>query len=98
MPMPSRASARGSEPTMPTVRIDESQGNPMPEPVNSTASATQLQELLGRALPGALPTSIDRLVRQAHWQQVRAGRLLLKQEELLPFTAIVEGLVAFRRT
>jgi CRP-like cAMP-binding protein len=70
----------------------------MPEPPTSATSATQLQELLGNALPGALPSSIERLVRQAHWTQVRAGRLLLKQEELIPFSAIVEGLVAFRRT
>ena len=69
--------------------------------VQSAAGPDQhdrLRELLVRALPNAAPETIETLAGTARLSAVGPGDVVFRQGETLPFTLVIRGYGAFRRT
>lgn len=58
----------------------------------------RLPELLARALPNAAPETIETLARTARLRAVGPGDAVIRQGEPLPFTLVIHGYAAIRRT
>lgn len=58
----------------------------------------RVAELLREALPAAAPESIERLADTAPVATVAPGELIFRQGETIPFTLVIQGHGAFRRT
>jgi len=58
----------------------------------------RLRELLARALPDAATETIETLVETARLRAVRSGDAIIRQGETLPFTLVIHGYAAIRRT
>jgi CRP/FNR family cyclic AMP-dependent transcriptional regulator len=58
----------------------------------------RIQELLVQALPNAAPETIETLVETAQLRAVDPGDVVFRQGETIPFTLVIRGYGAFRRT
>ena len=58
----------------------------------------EIADLVGRALPGAMPETREELVRTAHVRSVEPNDLVWRQGETTQLTQIIRGYGAFRRT
>ena len=61
-------------------------------------AAGRLGSLLARALPDAAPRTIETLARNARLHAVHPGDVVIRQGETLPFTLVIHGYGAIRRT
>lgn len=58
----------------------------------------RLRELLVQALPNAAPATIETFARTAQLRAVDPGDVVYRQGETIPFTLVIRGYGAFRRT
>jgi CRP/FNR family cyclic AMP-dependent transcriptional regulator len=58
----------------------------------------QVSELLVRALPNAAPETIETLAGTARLRAAAPGDVVIRQGETIPFTLVIRGYGAFRRT
>jgi CRP/FNR family transcriptional regulator, cyclic AMP receptor protein len=58
----------------------------------------RLRELLVRALPDVTTETIETLVETARLRSVGSGDVVIRQGETLPFTLVIQGYAAIRRT
>jgi CRP/FNR family cyclic AMP-dependent transcriptional regulator len=58
----------------------------------------QVSELLVQALPNAAPETIETLAETAQLRAVGPGDVVFRQGETIPFTLVIRGYGAFRRT
>jgi CRP-like cAMP-binding protein len=80
-------------------RTASSPGNKQSPGANAGAwPDDRLQELLVQALPNAAPETIETLSGAAQLMTVTPGDAVYRQGETIPFTLVIRGYGAFRRT
>jgi CRP-like cAMP-binding protein len=70
---------------------------PLPPYSSRGASPRHIPEQLRDALPGASAASLELLARTGHPRPYAVGETILRQDEPLPLTLVVDGYAAFRR-